>query len=149
MGRVIDQDAFNTPQSFFQQLDAIFSFEIDVACDSGNIKCPRGFPIDKGFCGLSSRWDGRVFCNPPFSQKNKWIEKAISEVESGNCPICVMVLPLNCMSADGFFNGVIKKGYFYEILNRRIQFLDNETKLPVTGNDTGTVVVYFKKRLLR
>lgn len=147
MSRVSDRDAFNTPQAFYEQLDRVFSFEIDVACDSGNMKAPKGFAKDLGSCGLDNEWTGRAFCNPPFSEKNKWINKAVQEVESGKCPVCVMVLPLNCISADGFFNGVIKNGYFYEVLNRRIQFLDNETKKPVDGNDTGTVVVYFKKRL--
>jgi hypothetical protein len=145
--RVSDSDAFNTPQFFYDQLNRIFSFEIDAACDSSNIKAPVGFCYDLGINGLSKPWIGRVFVNPPFSKKQEWIEKAIQEVESGNCPICVMILPLNCISADAFFNKVIMGGYMYEILNRRIQFLDNVTKKPVPGNDTGTVVVYFKKRL--
>lgn len=143
-----NNDCFNTPEHVFKQLNNVFSFELDAACDSTNVKCEKGFRFDMNECGLSSSWgSNRVFCNPPFSQKDKWIQKAITEVEQGECPLCVMVLPLNCMSAEAFYTNVIGKGYLYEILKGRIQFIDNQTKETMSGNNTGTVIVYFKKKI--
>lgn len=63
-------DNFETPKHIFYQLDRIFNFQIDAACTLENCKCPVGFYYDKGFDGLEESWeDKRVFCNPPFSEK--------------------------------------------------------------------------------
>ena len=139
-------DTFNTPDSLFNQLNRVFNFQIDAACTTKNRKLPKGFFVDEGGNGLKEPWKGRVFCNPPFSQKKEWIEKAIKEVESGVCPVCVMILPLNCMSTT-FFMDLVYKNYHYEIIKKRIEFLDDKTKKPASGNNSGTVVVYFKKQL--
>lgn len=139
-------DNFNTPWFFFEQLNDIFNFTVDVACDSTNKKCFRAFCYDSGYDGLEESWrDERVFCNPPFSEKKKWIEKAIYEVEKNQCPVVCMILPLNCMSTIFFYDLVIKGGYLYEITKARVDFLDNGTKEKASGNNSGTVIVYFKK----
>jgi len=143
-------DTYNTPDHVFKQLNDIFNFDLDVACDSSNVKCPDGFMFDKGQNGLTESWaNRRIFCNPPFSTKSKWIEKAVMEVEKNRCPIVVMVLPLNSMSASSFHYFVIRGGYFFEVLKGRISFLDNDTKQEAKNNNTGTVIVYLKKRILK
>lgn len=143
-----NNDCFNTPEHVFKQLNDIFSFELDAACDSTNIKCEKGFKYDLGEDGLSGSWGNhRVFCNPPFSVKDKWIAKAVHETQQGDCPVCVMILPLNCVSAGAFYDNVIAGGFQYEILKGRIQFIDNQTKEIANGNNTGTVIVYFKKAI--
>lgn len=140
--QVKHNDLFNTPSYVFEQLNSIYNFSVDAACCKNNKKVANGFCIDEGIDGLSQSWEGqRVFCNPPFSQKKKWIKKAIEEVEHNNCPVCVMILPLNCMSTNFFFDMVIKGGYHYQIPKGRIGFLDNETKKESKGNYSGTVIV--------
>ncbi len=85
-------DEFCTPDYIFRQLDNIFNFEVDAAATIFNRKC------DISYCdALKSDWIGRTFCNPPFSQKAEFIKKAHEEVQKNNCPICVMILPLNCI----------------------------------------------------
>ena len=121
-------DTFNTPDYLFNQLNEVFQFDLDVACDSTNCKTANGFKFDKGENGLEKDWNGRVFCNPPFSEKDKWIKKACYEVYQKSCPIVVMVLPLNCMSTKTFYDYIIKNNIAYEILKGRVQFLDNDTK---------------------
>lgn len=78
------QDCFRTPPHIFNQLNAIFNFTVDAACTSENKLCAEGFCLDEGRNGLLESWTGhRVFCNPPFSNKGDWIEKAHSEVVGG------------------------------------------------------------------
>lgn len=139
-------DTFNTPLYLFNQLNDIFSFTVDAACSSKNKKVENSFSWDEGYDGLKESWEGhRVFVNPPFSKKKDWILKAHQEVQSGGCPVCVMILPLNCMSTVSFFKIVIKQGYMYEIINKRVEFLNDSTKERESGNNSGTVIVYFKK----
>lgn len=49
-----------------------------------------GIPQDDD--GLSQRWHGRVFMNPPYSQPGKWMSKALEEVRVGNVEILVALV---------------------------------------------------------
>lgn len=140
-------DYFETPDYIFNQLNKIFEFDYDVACcaKNDNCKCPAGL-YEEANDALFVNWYGRCFCNPPFSKKAAFIRKADKEVQSGNCSICVMILPLNCMDTK-VFHDYIENKYHYEILQGRISFIDPETKLPKKGNNSGTVIVYFKKKI--
>ena len=137
------KDDWATPQYLFNQLNDIFNFNLDVACNDSNAKCTRAFRHDSGYDGLKEKWSGRVWCNPPFSKKNEWIKKAHDEIESENCSVCVMILPLNSISA-AFFHDYIEGKHYYQVLRNRVSFLNNG--VPVNGNNTGTVVVYFMRK---
>lgn len=140
-------DCFQTPKFIFTQLDKIFNFEIDIACTTQNCLAPKGFYYDRSINALQVNWGGeRAFCNPPFSQKAEFIEKAHNEVLNGSCPICVMILPLNSMDTKAWHKFIEGK-FHYEILEGRISFIDPATGQPKSGNNSGTVIVYFKKRI--
>lgn len=142
-------DNFGTPEKLFKQLNDIFAFTLDAACTTEDCKCKNGFYHDKGVNALQMSWGReRIFCNPPFSQKAAFIEKAYNEVMNGDCPIVVMVLPSNCQDSKAF-QTYIKKNFFYETLAGRIAFIDPETKRPMKGNNSGTTIVYFKKDITR
>lgn len=142
-------DCFETPLHLFNQLDKIFCFTVDAACSTSNCKCQRGFYFDEGHDGLEESWQNeRVFCNPPFSTKAKWIEKAHNSVQNDGCPICVMILPTNCIESEAF-QKYIYPNYHFEVLKGRVCFIDPETKQPKQGNNSGTIIVYFKKRIER
>jgi len=49
--------------------------------------CPHNFKTD----GLKRKWHGDVFCNPPYSEIDKWIDKALSERK--NCKTITLLLP--------------------------------------------------------
>lgn len=137
-------DNFQTPKFLFDKLNNVFSFTLDAACISTNCLCANGNFFDQGVDGLTTSWAGhRVFCNPPFSGKDKWIAKAVEEVENNNCPVVVMVLPSNSMDSKPFHKYVFGK-YYYEILEGRISFVKDGK--PTSGNNSGTVLIYFWKK---
>lgn len=139
-------DCFGTPDFFFQQLYERFSFTVDAACTSKDKKLENGFCYDLGMNGLLEPWTGhRVFCNPPFSTKDDWIRKAVSEVDGGGCPLCVMILPSNSMSLKIWFTHIYGK-FLYEIVEGRISFLGSDGH-SVDGNNSGSTVIYFMQKL--
>lgn len=73
---------WETPQAFFDLLDAEFGFELDVCASAGLEKCDRYFsPADDG---LAQRWEGICWMNPPYGDEiPKWVEKARREAELG------------------------------------------------------------------
>jgi len=68
-------DKWETPQDFFNQLDAIFHFELDVCALPENAKCKQFFTPDQD--GLSQEWKGVCWMNPPYGREiGKWMKKA-------------------------------------------------------------------------
>ena len=141
IGKGKRNDSFETPSWLFEKLNARFNFTIDAASTEENKKCQ--FRLDDG---LKDKWTGRVFCNPPFSQKKEWMKKAHESIQSGDCDLCVMLLPTNSMSSIFWHEYVFGK-YYYEIVNTRVQYIDPETKKEATGADSGTTIIYFMKKI--
>ena len=57
-----------------------------------------------------------------------------------------MILPSLCMDTRAWHE-YIEGRYHYEILEGRISFIDPETGKTKSGNNSGTVIVYFKKKI--
>lgn len=88
-----DKDDRITPDAIFTALDAEHHFTIDVAASHRNTRCHRYYDVVSN--GLEHSWAGEiVWCNPPFSEIEPWIEKAFAEVATG-CRKVVMLLPAN------------------------------------------------------
>lgn len=136
-------DTFCTPDYLYNELNRIFTFEIDAACTTDNCKSPIGYYYDKGIDGLEQEWNKRIFCNPPFSEKGKWIKKAHDSVMNGQCPVVIMILPVNSMETKPFFDYIYGK-FSYKILQGRVQFIHPDPSKNI-GNNSGTVIVYFFK----
>lgn len=85
-----DKDVRVTPSQLFRELDHQYHFTVDVAASADNAKCARYF--DKEMNGLAQSWQGEVvWCNPPYSEIRRWVEKAWLESQ-GDCKV-VMLLP--------------------------------------------------------
>ncbi|MGI0068328.1 MAG: DNA N-6-adenine-methyltransferase, partial [Thermoplasmata archaeon] len=55
---------------------------------------PSPYPRPPGYDGLTVRWTGRTFVNPPYGLGIRdWVAKAYESVESGTAQIVVMLLP--------------------------------------------------------
>lgn len=74
-------DEWATPQEVFDSLNDEFHFDIDVCATAENAKCDRFFTAEDD--GLAQEWEGRCWCNPPYSNVAAWMEKAQQAVHSG------------------------------------------------------------------
>ena len=80
-------DMWETPQEFFNNLNAEFHFDLDVCAVQKNAKCIRYYSPELD--GLSKDWAGVCWCNPPYGREvGKWVKKA-----SESCATVVMLLP--------------------------------------------------------
>lgn len=83
-------DLWSTPDDFFAELDKEFHFTLDVCATADNAKCDDYYT--EAMDGLSLKWDGIVWCNPPYGRNiNKWIKKAVNAALGG--ATVVMLLP--------------------------------------------------------
>lgn len=68
-------DLWATPQDLFDKLNEEFGFDVDVCALPSNAKCDKYYtPLDDG---LSQKWEGVCWCNPPYGREiGKWVKKA-------------------------------------------------------------------------
>lgn len=79
-----------TPQAFFDELDAEFHFDLDIAASDENHKCDRYYTKETDGLAHQDEWSGTIWCNPPYGREiGKWVE-ACSRYRGGQC---VMLLP--------------------------------------------------------
>jgi phage N-6-adenine-methyltransferase len=87
-----DVDDRATHPDDFRRWDERFGFTLDVAAAAHNAKCDRYFSIEDN--GLIQSWaDERVWCNPPYSDIEPWVNKAW--IEAPETQLIVMLLPAN------------------------------------------------------
>jgi hypothetical protein len=98
-------DDRGTPQDFWDELNERYHFTLDVAAAPHNAKTPDYYT--RLADGLLQPWMGSVWCNPPYSGLDRWLEKAWREwyrmEPLGNVPgltrhpveSIVMLLPAN------------------------------------------------------
>lgn len=87
-------DEWATPQNLFDQLNAEFDFEIDLAATAENTKCSSFYSLQLD--SLSQHWGSRFdrgWLNPPYSRGlcGHFIEKAARQRRMGF--LTVMLLP--------------------------------------------------------
>lgn len=83
-------DNRGTTWEVFNPLHERFGFTVDVAASAENAKLPRFYTVEQD--GLAQDWSGeRVWCNPPYSNIEPWVEKA----HGGGAELVVMLLPAN------------------------------------------------------
>lgn len=69
-------DAWATPQGFYNLLNEEFNFTLDPCATAENAKCNRFYTAEDD--GLAQFWDGEtVYVNPPYSHIKAWAEKCV------------------------------------------------------------------------
>lgn len=125
-----------TPDDLFAELDAEHHFTIDVAADAGNAKCARFYTVEDD--GLQKSWKGEVvWCNPPFSEVDKWIAKAKAEGDAG--AKVVMLLPAN--TDTRWFHNIVLPFGDIRYMKGRIRFKHQPHAAPFP-----TMIVTFPKQ---
>lgn len=84
----------STPRGAFEWASRRWGpFTLDAAASEWNAKCASFFTEESD--GLSQQWTGRVWVNPPWSDIEPWVTKAIDAVFFAcTAEIVVMLLPV-------------------------------------------------------
>lgn len=123
------KDDYQTPRSLYKKLDDEFHFDYDP--------CPA--IIKEGMRekdGLGS-WGKRNYVNPPFSEKNKWVMKAIEEQRKGK--LTVMLLPVD--TSTSLFHDHILPNAEIRWIRGRLRFEPKNTPVKF-----GTMILVFRPK---
>lgn len=131
-------DDWATPQAFFDKLNAIYDFTVDVCASAGNAKCFTFFTREQD--GLQQEWTGVAFMNPPYGKTIRaWIEKASRAALEGKATV-VCLLPVRTDTL--WFQELIynKPNVTVEFVKGRLRFGDAKDTAPFPS----MVVVFHK-----
>jgi phage N-6-adenine-methyltransferase len=83
-------EEWETPQKFFDAVDAVFHFTLDVCAAHDNAKCDRYYTREDD--GLSRVWRGVCWMNPPYGREiSLWVKKAYeSSLTDGAVVVCLL-----------------------------------------------------------
>lgn len=115
---------WRTPKEIYDFFMFHGCFDVALACDAVGIHA--------GFCmhddGLTRFWPpGRVFCNPPFCDIAKWVDKALQELLW-----CDTVLLAPFRPDASHWQRILKAGHPVFVFDTRLKFDDGKNSAPFT-----------------
>ncbi len=128
-------DLWSTPQDLFDRLNEEFHFDIDVCATEENTKCQKYFSPETN--GLSKKWEGVCFMNPPYGREiGKWIKKAYESSLNGATVVCL--IPARTDTA--YWHDYVMKAKDIRFLRGRLKFGNATNSAPFPS-----AVVIFEK----
>lgn len=119
-------DEWETPNDLFQKLNEEFHFTLDACASDDNHKCDNYYTKEND--GISKNWGGRtVFCNPPYSEIAKWVEKCYREGTKDNTTV-VMLIPAR--TDTRYFHNFILHRSEIRFVEKRVKFGGSKWNAP-------------------
>jgi phage N-6-adenine-methyltransferase len=119
--------------------------QIDLDPCSNSVKSPN-VPAKLHFTqeddGLSKKWGGRVYMNPPYGRViNAWVEKLCTEYQAGNVTEAVALVPAR-VDTEWFSRLGRLEGVRLCVIRGRLKFSEHKTSAPFPS-----VVIYIGHRI--
>lgn len=130
------RDDWQTPQRFFT---ALGPFDLDPCASNDNpTRCAaKGFTKNQD--GLSRKWKGRVWLNPPYGGEapaKAWLSKL---AQHGNG---VALVPPR-VGARWFHDVVLSNADAILFLKGRVAFIDPDGQKPLNGNNADSILIAY------
>ena len=123
-------DKWMTPPEFYNKLNEVFKFNFDP--------CPINW-TNKDPDGLTIEWGTSTFCNPPYSNTAKWIEKASKEAAKGKR----VVMLINAITDTKAFHQYIYNKAEIRFIKGRICFINPDEPEKKSPNVKASMIVIF------
>ena len=121
-----DKQTWETPQAFFDMLDAEFHFEVDVCAADETAKCDSYYT--QATDGLSAEWSGVCYMNPPYGREiGKWLAKAYESMVDNNATV-VCLIPSRTDTA--WWHDYVMKASEIRFVRGRLKFGGAENSAP-------------------
>lgn len=125
-----NSDNWITPPDLYKKLNEEFHFTLDPC------------PINPDFNGLSIKWSGSVFVNPPYSKIELWLKKA--EQELNNCEVIVFLVFSN--TDTKWFHKYIYHKAEIRFIKGRLKFLNPDTKINNSAMRPSMICIFRNKK---
>ena len=114
-----EKDLWQTPVEIFKALNDEFGFTVDVCASKDNRLCFRYY--SEGKSALENEWsDGAHFMNPPYSQTERFLNRASEQAKKNNIDVVALV---NANTDTKWFAEAVKSANEVRLLTGRIGFI--------------------------
>ena len=111
-------DEWETPAWLYDALDHEFAFTFDGAATDANAKCRKAATASDTTNPDEDWRDERVFCNPPYSDIEPFVRRALARVAE----VSVLLLPVRTDS--DWFRLLVESGVELRWFRKRIAFCE-------------------------
>ena len=120
-------DKLKTPKWVYE---ALGEFDLDPCASKETFIAKQNYALERGDNGLKLEWNGFVWCNPPFSEKQLWIDRMIQHNNG------ILLLPER--GSAPWFGPLAEKSGFYFVMGKKINFEGGSS-----SNNIGSVLFCF------
>lgn len=140
-----EKDTWETPDWLVNGIgDAIGGFDLDPCAGPDTTIADTNYSIQRGEDGLERGWFGDVWVNPPFSEKESWIDKAISEkIHSDSVDRVFILTPDSTDVKSWFHRQLVPTADYIWFADGRVKFIDPEEGEPAGSPSFGTAISVF------
>lgn len=141
-----EKDTWETPPELLDKIKSGLGIIHGDPCASPNtdIGSVYNFRLEDGQDGLEKAWNAPYwFVNPPFSQKKKWLDKGIREIEKGNAETIVVLTPDSTDTISWWHEYIAEKANVVCFLEGRLSYIDPETGEKAKQPTFGTAITVF------
>lgn len=124
---LLKNDCLRTPKYI---TDALGTFNLDPCAGENTNIATFNLWDGRGEDGLTAEWNGFVWCNPPFSQKEIWAKKMIDHNNG------ILILPER--GSAPWFGPLAEKSGCYFVMGKKINFEGGSS-----SNNLGSILFPF------
>lgn len=138
------KEDWETPKELFLELHQRFGFDLDAAASEQNAKLEKYYTKEDD--ALLQKWEGNVFCNPPYKRGGtlfKWVSKAYEEYKRDPNRVIVLLIPAR--TETKYFHDLIFGKATVEFLKGRLKFEIDGIPHPHNAPFPSAIVIYGKK----
>jgi len=138
-----EKDRWQTPPEIVEILQRHLNIDCDPCAGPNTTIGQTNWSIVRGEDGLSRNWGQYdvLYVNPPFSEKNEWIEKAVSEME--NIELIVLLTPDSTDVQSWWHGQIVPNADHIWFSNGRISYIDPDTGEEAGSPTFGTALSFF------
>lgn len=136
-----DRDEWRTPPFVFTWANKRFWFGVDLASTERNRLCHRNITKRENALGQQwAFWPDAGWCNPPYSNIDPWLRKAVDEAREGFTSVFLILAPNGEERYSKYVFDVASEVIF---IGGRLAYLRPDGK-PVSGNTRGSCLVVYR-----
>ncbi|OYR54982.1 DNA N-6-adenine-methyltransferase [Halorubrum halodurans] len=136
-----EKDRWETPRWLTETIDALVPGGITTdPCAGPGTSIGREYNFTIEDDGLSQLWPGVVFCNPPFSQKSDWLEKAVDQYRSGVSSLVFVLTPDSTDTKSWWHEYIAGTADYVWFSRGRINFVNPDKPDGGSGATFGTAI---------
>jgi site-specific DNA-methyltransferase (adenine-specific) len=124
-------DKWGTPHELYETLNKEFNFNHDP--------CPLDWKMGD-LDGLTTEWGTSTFCNPPYSNVSKWIQKAHTEWRKGKTIVLLIYAITDTIAFHKYIYGFAELRF----IKGRVKFIDPNNPQKSSPAPKASMLVIFK-----